>query len=86
MERKYTYISTNHIGLYEKYGYTFLETAQNISGGETRIYRKALLDGRAGNGAPSKKTEPGINRRLSAQRVQAPTRRRIAGFRATIAF
>lgn len=45
MERKYTYISTNHIGLYEKYGYTFLETAQDISGGETRIYRKALLDG-----------------------------------------
>lgn len=29
----------------KKYGYTFLETAQNISGGETRIYRKALLDG-----------------------------------------
>ena len=45
MERKYTYISTNHIGLYEKYGYTFLETAEDISGGETRIYRKALLDG-----------------------------------------
>ena len=45
MERKYTYISTNHIGLYEKYGYTFLETAQDISGSETRIYRKALLDG-----------------------------------------
>lgn len=44
MERKYTYISTNHIGLYEKYGYTFLETAQDISGGETRIYRKALLE------------------------------------------
>ena len=40
-----TYISTNHIGLYEKYGYTFLETAQDISGSETRIYRKALLDG-----------------------------------------
>ena len=38
------HISTNHIGLYEKYGYTFLETAQDISGGETRIYRKALLD------------------------------------------
>ena len=44
-ERKYTYISTNYIGLYEKYGYAFLKTAKDISGGETRIYRKALLDG-----------------------------------------
>lgn len=41
MGREYTYISTDHVGLYEKYGYTFLKTAKDISGGETRIYRKA---------------------------------------------
>lgn len=36
------YISTNHIGLYEKYGYEFFKTAKSIDGEETRIYRKEL--------------------------------------------
>lgn len=58
MERKYTYISTNHIGLYEKYGYTFFRD-------RTRHFRRRdphLPQGafrrRAGNGAPSKKRSP----------------------------
>ena len=37
-----TYISTNHTELYEKYGYTFLSTATDIHGEETRIYQKKL--------------------------------------------
>lgn len=39
-------------------GYTFLETAQDISGGETRIYRKALLDGGPETERPPKKRSP----------------------------
>ena len=36
------YISTNHTGLYEKYGYTFLQTATDIGGDPTRVYKKDL--------------------------------------------
>ena len=36
------YISTNHIGLYEKYGYEFFTTAKDIEGENTRIYQKKL--------------------------------------------
>lgn len=36
------YISTDHIGLYEKYGYDFLDTRITVSGEESRIYTKAL--------------------------------------------
>ena len=36
------YISTNHIGLYEKYGYEFFKMAKSIDGEETRIYRKKI--------------------------------------------
>ena len=38
----HTYISTNHIDLYEKYGYEFFETMKDIEGEDTRVYRKKL--------------------------------------------
>ena len=38
----HTYISTNHIGLYEKYGYEFFITAKDVEGEDTRVYRKKL--------------------------------------------
>ena len=39
---KNVYISTDHIGLYEKYGYEFFETAKTKDGGDSRIYVKRL--------------------------------------------
>lgn len=42
MGREYIYISTNHTGLYEKYGYEFYKTEKDISGGASRVYRKCL--------------------------------------------
>jgi GNAT superfamily N-acetyltransferase len=39
---KYVYISTNHIGLYEKYGYEFYSFTNDVEGEETRVYRKKL--------------------------------------------
>ena len=36
------YISTNHIGLYEKYGYEFFTEAKDVEGEDTRIYRKKI--------------------------------------------
>ena len=36
------HLSTNDAGLYEKYGFEFLETAKDIWGGGTRIYRRTL--------------------------------------------
>lgn len=36
------YISTDHIGLYEKYGYEFLNTQITLHGEESRIYTKPL--------------------------------------------
>ena len=38
----HTHISTNHIGLYEKFGYEFFTLAKDVEGEETRIYRKNL--------------------------------------------
>lgn len=38
----HTHISTNHIGLYEKYRYEFYMKALDVEGEETRVYRKAL--------------------------------------------
>jgi GNAT superfamily N-acetyltransferase len=38
----HTHISTNHIGLYEKYGYEFYMNALDVEGEETRVYRKKL--------------------------------------------
>ncbi|MCI5620486.1 MAG: GNAT family N-acetyltransferase [Lachnospiraceae bacterium] len=42
MGREYIYISTGHIGLYEKYGYEFFRMEKDIGGEESRVYRKAL--------------------------------------------
>lgn len=42
MKFAYSYISTEHIGLYEKYGYEFYRMGKDINGEESRIYRKAL--------------------------------------------
>lgn len=39
---KNIYISTNHIGLYEKYGYEFFETMKDIDGEDSRVYVKRL--------------------------------------------
>lgn len=39
---KHTHISTNHVGLYEKYGYEFFITAKDVEGEDTRVYRKDL--------------------------------------------
>lgn len=39
---KNTYISTNHVGLYEKYGYKFFKTMKDIDGEDSRVYIKKL--------------------------------------------
>ena len=36
------YISTNHVGLYEKYGYNFLRTMKDVEGEDSRVYTKSL--------------------------------------------
>ena len=36
------YISTNHIGLYEKYGYEFFTEAKDVEGEDTRVYKKTI--------------------------------------------
>ena len=36
------YVSTDHIGLYEKYGFAFREEAQSIYGESARVYEKKL--------------------------------------------
>ena len=36
------YVSTNEIGLYEKYGFIFLRTMRDEWGGDTRVYRRML--------------------------------------------
>lgn len=42
MEKENIYISTDHIGLYEKYGYVFSDTRTTVNGEESRVYVKAL--------------------------------------------
>lgn len=42
MEREYTYISTNHVEIYEKFGYEFYKMEKDIWGEDTRVYRKNL--------------------------------------------
>ena len=37
-----TYIPTEHVGLYEKYGYTYLKDIVNYGGGTDRLYVKEL--------------------------------------------
>ncbi len=36
------YISTNHIGLYEKYGYEFFQVMKDIEGEDSRVYVRRL--------------------------------------------
>ena len=36
------FVSTNEIGLYEKYGFAFLRTDRDAWGGQTRVYRRRL--------------------------------------------
>ena len=43
------YISTDHIGLYEKYGCEFFRTMTDIHGGESRIYIRRITTGEQGN-------------------------------------
>lgn len=38
------HISTDHVGLYEKYGYDFFTTMKSIDDDECRIYRKILQE------------------------------------------
>lgn len=42
MGHEYLYISTNHVGLYEKYGYDFYKMEKDIWGESSRVYRKNL--------------------------------------------
>lgn len=42
MGKEYVHISTNHVGLYEKYGYDFFRMDKDVEGELTRVYRKAL--------------------------------------------
>lgn len=43
MEKEAVYISTNHTGLYETYGFEFFRTEKDIEGEDSRVYRKLLL-------------------------------------------
>lgn len=36
------YLGTDHVGLYEKYGYSYMETRKDYRGGKTRIYYKEV--------------------------------------------
>lgn len=36
------YVSTNEIGLYEKYGFTYLKNMKDITGNDSRIYVKKI--------------------------------------------
>lgn len=39
---KNIYISTNHVGLYEKYGYEFFQVMKDIEGEDSRVYVRRL--------------------------------------------
>ena len=39
---EYVYLSTNEIGLYEKYGFAFFKQAKDAWGEETSVYRREL--------------------------------------------
>lgn len=36
------YISTDHVGLYERYGYTFHAAMKDMHGGDTRVYTRRI--------------------------------------------
>ena len=40
--KEYTYISTAHIGVYEKYGYEYYKDLPNVGGTVSRVYRKSI--------------------------------------------
>lgn len=42
MGKEAVYISTNHTGLYETYGYSFYRMEKDIDGEDSRVYRKLL--------------------------------------------
>lgn len=44
MGKESIYISTDHIGLYEKYGYEFMYLHTDENGEESRVYKKALQE------------------------------------------
>ncbi|MBR6083991.1 MAG: GNAT family N-acetyltransferase [Spirochaetales bacterium] len=39
----YLYVSTLEIGLYEKYGFSFLQFMKDVHGDESRVYRKEVF-------------------------------------------
>ena len=43
---EYVYISTNHVGLYEKYGFEYYGTQKDVWGEDTKIYRKSTASHR----------------------------------------
>lgn len=43
MEREAVYISTNHTGLYEKYGFEFFRMEKAVDGDPSRVYRYLLI-------------------------------------------
>ncbi|MCI5648368.1 MAG: GNAT family N-acetyltransferase [Fusicatenibacter sp.] len=51
MGREAVYISTDHVGLYERYGYEFMRMDRSINGEDARVYRKSLT----GDGAERQK-------------------------------
>jgi len=50
MGKEKVYLSTDHIGLYEKYGYEFLNIQTTPNGEEARVYYKSLQIDSAENG------------------------------------
>ena len=42
---KQVYIATDHMGVYEKYGFVYLENRVDIYGEDSRIYVRALQEG-----------------------------------------
>lgn len=36
------FVCTDHVGLYEKYGFSYIESRADIYGGDSRIYRKNI--------------------------------------------
>lgn len=39
---EFTYISTDHVGLYEKYGYELYQMVKSLDGEDARVYRKKI--------------------------------------------
>lgn len=40
---KYLYVSTDHIGLYERFGFDYFAETESVWGKKARLYRKAIL-------------------------------------------